>query len=65
MSSLFLICAAVAALLTVLSLGIGVVSMAKPPEFRERYANRLMKLRVISQGAAILFMVLAFSAYQS
>jgi len=65
MSLFFLVCAILSALLTVLSLGAGVSTMAKSAEFRERHANTLMRVRVISQGAAIFFVFLAYITYQS
>lgn len=62
MSSLFLIIAGVAMLLTLVAIGLGVFSMAKGPAFREQYGNKLMKARVILQAVAIIMLVLAFSA---
>ncbi len=61
MSLIFLICAVISMVVAALSLAVGLASIAKTPEFREKYANRLMRLRILSQGAAILFLFLAFS----
>ena len=64
MNTAFLIAIIIAVLLTVVSLGIGVFSMVKGPEFRKKYANRLMRARVIFQGLAIglLFLALNFQS---
>jgi len=40
-------------------LGAGFFSMAKGGEFNKKYGNRLMRWRVIMQGAALLFFALA------
>lgn len=61
MSTFFLIAAIIAIALTVLSLSGGLLSMVKGADFREKHANKLMKARVICQGAAIVFLYLAFS----
>jgi type II secretory pathway component PulJ len=41
-----------------LVLVVGVISMARGGEFNRKYANRLMRLRVVLQGAAIVLFVL-------
>lgn len=61
MSSIFLICALVAAFLTLVVIGLGMFSIAKDEAFRQKYANRLMQLRVLFQGLAIFFLILAFA----
>ena len=61
MSTFFIIAAIIAILLTIASLAIGVVSMAKGDDFRKKYANTLMKVRVVSQSAAIGFLFLALA----
>lgn len=62
MTSIFLICAGIAMVLTLVVMGIGVLSMAKDEEFRKKYSNRLMQARVAFQAAAIVFLFLAFAA---
>ena len=61
MSTFFLICAAIASVLTFVVIAVGVVSIGKNKEFREKYSNRLMQARVILQAIAVLMLVLAFS----
>jgi len=39
---------------------VGVFSMARGGEFNRKYANKLMKMRVIVQGAALVFLALIF-----
>lgn len=55
---------AICLILTCLSLAavlvIGIFSMTKGGEFNKKYGNRLMRARVVLQGAAI---VLLFFAY--
>lgn len=45
---------------TLAVLGVGVVAMIRGGEFNRRYGNKLMRARVIVQGATILVLVLAF-----
>ncbi len=52
------VAAALAAVLGALALGI--LSMARGGSFNARYGNRLMRLRVILQFAALALIVLAF-----
>lgn len=46
--------------LVVLVLGTGVVSMIRGGDFNRRNSNRLMRLRVLFQALAILFLALAW-----
>ena len=55
-----MILALVCAVLSLLAIGAGLFSMTKNQEFREKYTNKLMKARVVAQGFAVLFLVLAF-----
>ena len=49
----------VIALLTVLIvLAIGIICMLKGGQFNQRYGNKLMRLRVICQGIAIILIIL-------
>jgi len=59
MSQIFTILMLVTMVMVVLSLGVGLVGMAKGGEFGKKYGNRLMRLRVTLQGLALLFFVLA------
>src|SRR5690348_10288658 len=59
MSSFFGFLMIVAMLAVVASLLIGLFAMARGGEFNARYGNRFMRARVILQGLAIVFFVLA------
>lgn len=52
---------AIALLLTLATLVVGIFSMAKGGEFNKKYGNKLMQARVICQGIAILLFILAFA----
>ncbi len=45
---------------TLAVLGVGVVAMIRGGEFNRRYGNKLMRARIVVQGATILVLVLAF-----
>jgi len=45
---------------TLVVLGVGIVAMFRGGEFNRRYGNKLMRTRIIVQGATVLFLVLAF-----
>jgi hypothetical protein len=53
------ICMFVALGAVVVTLGLGVYGMARGGEFNQKYGNRLMRLRVILQGVALLLFILA------
>ena len=59
MSTIFLILMSLAALAVMASLFMGVFSMAKGGETSKKYSNKMMRARVILQGLAVLFFVLA------
>lgn len=46
--------------LVVIVLGTGVISMIRGGEFNRRNSNRLMRLRILFQALAILFLALAW-----
>ena len=52
------IVAALAALLVLVILMLGIGSFAKGGEFNRRHANRLMRWRVIAQAAAVALILL-------
>jgi hypothetical protein len=62
MGPAFLILMAIAMALTVGVLFTGVFSMARGGEFNRKYANKLMRYRLVFQGIAILFFMLAVLA---
>lgn len=45
--------------LTLAVLGMGLISMVKGGEFNQKYGNKLMRARVLMQGAALLLFALA------
>lgn len=62
MSTFLFILTFITMLAVVAVLGLGVFSLAKGGEFRERWSNRLMRLRVLLQAVAIvLILVLAWA----
>ncbi len=62
MSTAFLILMSVAMLAVLGVLLIGIFGMAQGGEFNKKYANRLMRARVILQAVALGFFVLAVIA---
>lgn len=48
----------IALIAVVLSLIVGVIGMAKGGDFNAKYGNLLMRARVISQGAAIVLLII-------
>ena len=65
MATFFFILTGIFALLTLGSLMVGVVSMGKAGDFNRKYANKLMRLRVIFQLATIACLILAVVAQQA
>ncbi|MGH6893774.1 MAG: twin transmembrane helix small protein [Dongiaceae bacterium] len=53
MATMFIILTAIFMAATLIALGIGVFGMGKGGDFNQRYANKLMRLRVMFQGLAI------------
>jgi hypothetical protein len=48
----------VALIAVVLSLLVGVISMVRGGDFNAKYGNFLMRVRVMSQGAAIVLLII-------
>ena len=44
---------------------LGLVSMAKGGDFNRKYGNKLMRLRIVLQGLAILLFIVFMLAYRS
>jgi hypothetical protein len=65
MATFFFVLTAIFALLTLGSLMVGVVSMGKAGDFNRRYGNKLMRLRVLFQLAAVVCLILAVVAQQA
>jgi len=56
--------ALIAMLATLVVLGIGIFSLARGGYFRERWSNKLMRLRVLFQAIALLLLMLMVWAVQ-
>jgi hypothetical protein len=65
MATFFFILTGIFALLTLASLMVGVVSMGKAGAFNRRYGNKLMRLRVMFQLAAVACLIVAVYAYKA
>lgn len=63
-SSLLPILTAIALLAVVVTLGVGVFAMAKGGDFNAKYGNKLMRLRVLLQGIAVLLVLLLAVSYK-
>ena len=59
MNTTMMILVVIALLITLGVLFAGLFSMARGGPFNEKYGNKLMRLRVIMQGVAILLFLLA------
>ncbi len=59
MSSIVPVLVGIALAATLAVLMAGVITMARGGEFNQKYGNRLMRWRVILQGAALVLLVLA------
>ena len=62
MSTVFLVLMALAMLAVLASLFGGLIAMAKGGEFNEKYANKLMRWRVMMQGLALALFAAAVLA---
>lgn len=62
LATLFLILAGLSLLGVVLSLILGIGTMARGKEGDQNKGNRMMQFRVICQGLCLLFLFLAFTA---
>ncbi len=65
MSQFFFILMALAMLLVLLSLIVGIVGMVKGGEFNKKYSNKMMRMRVTLQGLALALFVIAVWAQNS
>lgn len=62
MGSFFFIMTLVTMLAVAIVLGVGLFLMSRGGEANKKYSNRLMQARVMLQGLAILFFILAIMA---
>lgn len=60
MSIIFLILGVLCMIATLVSLGVGLVGMARGDDFNARYGNKLMRMRILFQGGALVFLALWF-----
>lgn len=58
---LFTFLLALALLLVLAVLAVGVISMARGGEFNQKYSNKLMQARVAAQAAAVVLLLIAFA----
>ncbi len=65
MASFFLYAALVSSFLVLAVLGFGVLSFARGGEFNRKYANKIMRLRIVTQAIAVIFILLAVLARQN
>lgn len=65
MATFFFVLTGLFAVLTLGSLMVGVFSMGKAGDFNRKYANKLMRLRVIFQLATVGCLILAVVAQQA
>jgi hypothetical protein len=59
MKALFFTLVIVAAMITLAVLVTGIFAMARGGEFNRKHSNRLMRLRVIAQGIALVLFAIA------
>jgi hypothetical protein len=62
MDGVFAVLLGIALLLTLAVLFAGVITMGRGGEVNRKYANKLMRWRVIMQGVAVMLFVLAMLA---
>ncbi len=60
MSGFFVVLVVIAMLATLGVLIVGIIGMAQGGEFNRRYANKLMRARVVLQGVAIALFAILF-----
>lgn len=58
MASFLFILTVIGLAATLITLLVGVFSMARAGEFNKRYSNKLMRLRVMAQGFTVVVFVL-------
>jgi hypothetical protein len=59
MSAFFFVLMGLAMALTLGVLFTGLIAMARGGEFNRKYSNKLMRLRILAQGLALLFFAVA------
>jgi len=59
MSAIFFVLMGLAMALTLGVLFTGIIAMARGGEFNRKYSNKLMRMRILAQGLALLFFAIA------
>ena len=59
MKTFFFVLVLIAMFITLAVLATGIIGMARGGEFNAKYGNKLMRARVIAQGAALALFALA------
>lgn len=59
MNNIVLISLAVAMLAVLATLALGIIAMTRGGEFNKKYGNKLMRLRVVLQGIALVLFAVA------
>lgn len=59
MKTFFFVALLIAMLVTLGVLAVGMIGMAKGGDFNDKYGNKLMRARVISQGVTLVIFALA------
>lgn len=65
MVKFFYILMCIAMLMVLASLIAGIISMVKGGDFNKKHGNKMMRIRIYTQGLALLFFALAVWAHNS
>ncbi len=65
MNTGFVVLMALGMLITLGVLFTGLIAMARGGEFNDKYANKLMRARIVAQAVALLFFALAILTSKS
>jgi len=65
MSQFFFFAAVAACILVLIVLMAGIFSFAKGGEFNRKYANKIMRLRIVTQAIAVVLIIAAVLAAKS
>jgi len=60
LNNLFLVLAMISLAAVLLSLTTGVIGMVNSGDFNKKYGNKIMRLRIVSQAAVVIFLLLFF-----
>lgn len=65
MSQLLFYAAVAACFLVLIVLGVGIFSFARGGEFNRKYANKIMRLRILTQAIAVVLILAAVLVAQT